>query len=87
MSPTHGIPSTYKSPQYACRCDLCREANRLDQRRQAAKRKATRPIPPHVKHGSMSTYSNWGCRCAACTKANTVQCAAYQKRIKAEAAS
>ena len=43
------------------------------------KRAATRELidgrlvvtTPGVKHGSISTYGNWKCRCKACRKANT----------------
>lgn len=35
-------------------------------------RRITEPhIPPHVPHGTLSTYTNWQCRCDPCRAANT----------------
>ena len=60
----HGHRSTYNN--YGCRCDACREANRL-YHYSLMEDLATRE--PRV-HGSVSTYRNWSCRCAACLEAH-----------------
>lgn len=39
-------------------------------------RRAARGLPDDdPRHGKASTYTNWGCRCPACTAANTEACA------------
>jgi hypothetical protein len=32
-----------------------------------------------LPHGSASTYSNWGCRCAPCTAAKTAEMAQWRE--------
>lgn len=76
----HGTPRTYKR---GCRCDLCRAANK--QRVLAWRAESyAKAIPPNA-HGRASTYSNWGCRCAECTRAHSARCAEYARRRAAEA--
>lgn len=71
MSATHGLASTYRSTVYACRCDECRAAHaeRFRHERQARRERLTEEASA-LEHGTKSTYSNWGCRCAPCTEAN-----------------
>lgn len=59
-----------------CRCDGCRQAATEAHNRQQAARLA-RGVPDGVPHGSASTYSNWGCRCEPCTKAQVEYCRPY----------
>lgn len=58
----HGASSYSKR---GCRCDTCREANRV---RGVTWRQKVRggPIPDHV-HGTYGGYTNWGCRCVSCS--------------------
>lgn len=50
--------------KYRCKCQDCRDlrASKMRQRRRSE-------IPDFVQHGLVSTYSNWGCRCAPCSEA------------------
>jgi predicted transcriptional regulator len=59
--PEHGTLSRYTSRKWRCRCDDCREANRLYVRSLQGK--------PPPRHGN-SGYVNYGCRCVVCTKGN-----------------
>jgi hypothetical protein len=65
-----GTRSKYNA---GCSCDACREANRLAGR---ALREREGPPPSH----GLSGYSNYGCRCAICTRANTERCYGYRVR-------
>jgi hypothetical protein len=66
---SHGTRSRYTA---GCRCDLCRAAQREEQR--ARRRSGQAPT-----HG-LSGYKNYGCRCPVCTQANTVHCREYMTR-------
>lgn len=82
MSRTHGNAATYRA---GCRCDDCREANRVRSVAERARRAAR--SRDEVPHGTAGGYSNWGCRCERCTAANSAKCAAaYGRRKKAAAA-
>lgn len=71
---------TAASYHRGCHCTRCREAWRvrqLEYRRQRAARRVLdadgrlkAPLPPE-RHGSVSTYYGWTCRCRACSIANT----------------
>lgn len=76
---THGT----NGYQMGCRCPDCREAHRISaaQAREAAKRSGLAPDDP--RHGRHSTYTNWACRCPACTKANSDACKEQYYRRKA----
>lgn len=64
--------STYND---GCRCDDCREANRIEQRRTDANRRASwTGDHPEGKPFSVSTYDNWGCRCDECTAVHSEKC-------------
>ena len=54
-------------------CEPCRVAAKDHQRKEIAIRRErfARGEIVNVPHGSASTYSNYGCRCDACTEANT----------------
>lgn len=76
MARTHGKTSTYGK---GCRCDLCREANRLKVCRTRAALKE-RPFD-EIPHGTWSGYTNYSCRCPDCRRANKVRAALqYQAR-------
>lgn len=68
----HGTRSCYS---IGCRCDDCREANRVYM---AECRHSGKP-PTH----GLSGYKNYGCRCRICTAANTTYCRAEYARRKA----
>ena len=70
MALTHGLRSTYVTG--GCRCDGCRNANRVYQQALVARRKAG-GVPGHVPHGRPSTYTNWSCRCVECRAAWRVE--------------
>ena len=61
----HGTTNGYR--RHACRCVLCKEAQRKAVAAQRARRKA-KTIPSHV-HGSVNGYQNYGCRQECCRKA------------------
>lgn len=73
----HGKLSSYK--HYKCRCNLCKEANRLS----SSNRRKTLGAKPRgstdLPHGTWSRYSNKGCRCDACKLAAKEYRLAYHK--------
>lgn len=79
----HGDYRTYAK---GCRCDDCREA----QRKRCAEMRADRAKDPsradRAGHGKSSTYKNYGCRCAPCSKANTASVNAFKARRRELAA-
>jgi transcriptional regulator with XRE-family HTH domain len=56
-APLHGTPYRYSR---GCRCDECKEAQR-ELRRQMKERGPK-------KHGTMSAYTNYSCRCTKCKR-------------------
>lgn len=74
--PEHGKENTYA--RHGCRCDECREANRLAQRRKRARDK---PTPEHV-HGTKSGYSYYRCRCVECLRAWKAYHVPYMKAYR-----
>ncbi len=67
--------SGYKN--HRCRCTGCRAAHNAMINRRRAERYAARvlvngvwiaPLPAE-KHGRVTLYANWGCRCQPCTAA------------------
>jgi hypothetical protein len=76
-----------------CRCDECRTIST----QKAAARKWRRilrtvagengkPYAVHApRHGTLSTYTNWGCRCDPCRVANRVKCSLYNEKRRAGA--
>lgn len=69
--------STYYN--LGCRCDLCRAAATVFQRKQRERRYAERELingrmvaTKSRRHGKASIYRNWGCQCPPCTSAHTV---------------
>ena len=61
-------------------CYPCREEHRLYEK----KRNRNRGIPKRnkAKHGTISMYSYYGCRCPKCTEANTVYSKEYKHRTQ-----
>ena len=66
----HGTRNAYNYDK--CRCEACKKANTLAQRRLRGK------TPP--SHG-VSGYRNYRCRCEICTKAATFQHKQYLQKI------
>lgn len=63
MNP-HGTRNRYAG---GCRCDLCRDANRLYAKEMSDRRRGRlAEMFDQLPHGSANTYRNWGCRCDAC---------------------
>ena len=50
----------------------CKAAWATYNKKQRALR-ASRPLPEGREHGVYTTYTNYGCRCTPCKKANTAQ--------------
>lgn len=73
----HGDHRTYAK---GCRCDACRDANRLHCAGLRAKWKTDPANADRAGHGKPSTYKNHGCRCDKCTAANTADVLAYKRR-------
>ena len=81
---THGLASTYRNPDYGCRCEPCTAAN-TERVRQERQRRAERLAadPSLAPHGSSATYGNWGCRCESCAAAHAqVMAAQWDQRKK-----
>lgn len=62
----HGHANTYKN---GCRCDACREANRVYQASANSRRAADPSLADRAGHGRASTYINYRCRCTPCRDA------------------
>lgn len=59
-----------------CRCEVCR----ADVYREVSLRAARLAADPSLApHGDRSTYTNWGCRCADCTRVHVAYCADRRK--------
>jgi hypothetical protein len=57
-----------------CRCDVCREANRVQGAASRTRRYARLAADPTVaRHGTYTTYNNWGCRCDVCREAERLR--------------
>lgn len=65
-----GSPSCYTNNK--CREDVCKAAWAKYNKEQRAKR-ALQPLPEGREHGVYTTYTNYGCRCTPCKRANTDQ--------------
>lgn len=76
----HGTPSAYNK---GCRCDECKEANRLRCAKSAAKRRARSDVP----HGTVTGYRNWACRCDLCKAASVPDSREKYLRSKVETGS
>ena len=63
----HGTLGGYTN--HKCRCDKCREANRIYNTGAKARRYASLKDPLDARHGSTNFYGNYGCRCDRCTAA------------------
>lgn len=74
----HGSRSTYA---YGCRCPECAAANAEYQRSKAKVRLAAKLAadPDSAPHGTVSTYTNYGCRCESCTEVHSAACASAAK--------
>jgi hypothetical protein len=68
--PDHGTRSRYMG---GCRCDDCREAQRVHTAE--LRRRGDAP-----RHG-VSGYKNYGCRCATCTAAHTAYCRERRRTV------
>lgn len=53
-----------------CRCIACKQVA-AERTKRLRHERLTRPIPATVKHGTYSTYMNWGCRCEPCKAAGS----------------
>lgn len=73
-------PGRYAYVHYLCRCPACTRAN-ADYQTALGALLADRPRD-EVPHGTVGGYSNRGCRCAECGRANQLKCARYQARRK-----
>src|ERR1700754_2096806 len=63
--------------RHGCRCDDCTEATRAAARRRYHRDKGQ---CPDDRHGTMSGYSYWRCRCGPCCKAWKDYHVGYMKR-------
>lgn len=85
----HGTRTRYVA---GCRCDECREANRIyvaDRRRRRggaaaeyASRKARGLAADDPRHGTRLGYNGWGCRCQPCRAANAEYQRARRKQVE-----
>jgi hypothetical protein len=70
---THGTLYGYES---GCRCPACSAVSRSESRSKRAALFAERVLwHPRAPHGTPAGYVHYGCRCAPCTTANTVDSA------------
>lgn len=73
--PRHGTANGYGNLR--CRCDRCREANRVAQAEYMKRVRAEGRIPG--KHGTNTAYAR-GCRCDLCREAHSRQSREYDRR-------
>lgn len=67
MSVVHGRSAYVHG---TCRCPVCAQANR-EYAAELRARKSGTLAPGDPRHGTVNGYSNYRCRCQACTRANT----------------
>lgn len=65
-SSTHGTVNSYNK---GCHCPECRHANTVFCAERRILRRSRVADMPADKHGTVSGYENWGCKCAACSLA------------------
>ncbi len=76
--PRHGTPNGYGN--HYCRCDMCKEANRVSH---AAYMKRVRAEGRIVgNHGTDLAYDS-GCRCDPCREAHNKKSREYKRRRRA----
>ena len=82
----HGTQNGYGR---GCRCTDCTGAHAADSALRREINHTVGAINPGVikKHGSRTTYVQWGCRCAECRKANVEYDKARRRRRAAEIAA
>jgi hypothetical protein len=73
----HGTQSKYS---HGCRCDECRRAH-ADHQGNLVQGHRENP-PSWIPHGTIGGYSNYACRCRACTSAWADYCYGAKKRRK-----
>ena len=78
----HGDYRTYAK---GCRCDDCRDAQRVRCAAMRADRAKDPSRADRAGHGKASTYKNYKCRCAECSAANTADVNAYKARRRERA--
>lgn len=72
----HGTLIGYR--YHGCRCSLCKEFNaNRNKDLQASRHARLNEMFDKLPHGETSTYLNWGCRCAPCTKSQSISCRVY----------
>ena len=76
--PWHGTKNGYA--YHKCRCDLCKEANRVYGRAYAEKVMSQPITGDESWHGTTNGYNSRGCRCDLCKDART----AYKKKIRSQ---
>ena len=80
----HGDVRRYRQ---GCRCDACREANRLYHAEWRATSRRDPSRADRAGHGKPNTYRQYGCRCDACRAANSADVAAWRARRRERAES
>lgn len=73
--PRHGTTNGYTN--YRCRCDRCKDANRLARAGYLKRLRAEGRVVG--KHGSAFAYDA-GCRCDACREAHNTKSREYKRR-------
>lgn len=73
----HGDFKMYR--RIGCRCDMCRQAHRIAQRRARAQAAMHPERMPSGAHGTENGYNYWKCRCDLCRAAMSE----YRANLKA----
>lgn len=84
----HGTPGAYNK---GCKCDLCRECNRLRMKARRDYIRSRRKLIDGrwtttisiVVHGTTNAYENWQCRCLRCFQRHSRDMQIYQEKRKA----
>lgn len=80
--PRHGTTNGYGN--LGCRCEACREANRVNHAAYMAKVRATGELSnKDAKHGTSYRY-DVGCRCDECREAHNAKSRATKARLRGE---
>lgn len=79
--PRHGTPNGYGN--LGCRCDKCKEANRLNHARYMARVRASGQLArgENVVHGTSYRY-DVGCRCDECREAHNAKSRKTKARLR-----
>lgn len=76
----HGTSHGYNG--HRCRCEECRKWNAGVMQKRIRANKELKELPLSCKHGTLTTYQYWGCRCTICKAEGGRKCREYKNKRK-----